>query len=145
MAMKKMMWSGVGLTAAFMAGFAAHGVVPGESVASAQAASRVFELRTYTAGEGKLDLLHARFKNHTVRIFQRHGMTSVWYGKPMDAPLSQNTLVYMLAHPSREAAKKSWDAFRADTEWAAVAKESGVGAVKVESVFLEPTDYSPMK
>ena len=72
-------------------------------------------------------------------------MTNVWYGKPMDAPLSQSTLVYMLAHQSREAAKKSWDGFRADTEWMAVAKESGVGPVKVESVFLEPTDYSPMK
>ena len=143
--MNKMTWSVVGLAAAFMAGFAARGVAPGEAVANAQAASRVFELRTYTPAEGKLDLLHARFRNHTVRIFQRHGMTNVWYGKPMDAPLSQTTLVYMLAHQSREAAKKSWDAFRADTEWAAVAKESGVGAVKVESVFLEPTDYSPMK
>ena len=143
--MKKMMWSCVGLAAAFMAGFAACGVAPGEAVANAQAASRVFELRTYTPGEGKLDLLHARFRNHTLRIFQRHGMTNVWYGKPMDAPLSQTTLVYMLAHQSREAAKRSWDAFRADTEWAAVAKESGVGPVKVESVFLEPTDYSPMK
>jgi len=143
--MTKMMWSSVGLAAAFMAGFAAHAVVAGGSVANAQAASRVFELRTYTPAEGKLDLLHARFRHHTLRIFQRHGMTNVWYGKPMDAPLSQTTLVYLLAHQSREAAKKSWDAFRADTEWAAVAKESGVGPVKVESVFLEPTDYSPMK
>jgi len=143
--MKTMMWSSVGLAVAFMAGFAAHAVMPGASVAHAQAASRVFELRTYTPAEGKLDALHARFRNHTVRIFKRHGMTSVWYGKPMDAPLSQTTLVYMLAHESREAAKKSWDAFRADTEWTAVAKQSGVGPVKVESVFLEPTDYSPMK
>ncbi len=143
--MTRMMWSCVGLAVAFMAGFAAHGVLPGESVANAQAAPRVFELRTYTAGEGKLDLLHARFRNHTLRIFKKHGMTSLWYGKPMDAPLSQNTMVYMLAYPSREAAKKSWDEFRADTEWAAVAKESGVGQVKVDSVFLEPTDYSPMK
>ena len=143
--MKKMMWSSVGLAAAFMAGFAARGVMPAEPVAHAQAAPRVFELRTYTPAEGKLDLLHARFKNHTLRIFQRHGMTNVWYGKPMDAPLSQATLIYMLAHQSRDAAQKSWDAFRADTEWAAVAKESGVGPVKVVSVFLEPTDYSPMK
>lgn len=143
--MTKMMWSSVGLAAAFLAGFAARGVMPGESTAHAQAAPRVFELRTYTPAEGKLDLLHARFRHHTLRIFQRHGMTNVWYGKPMDAPLSQTTLIYMLAHQSREAAKKSWDSFRADTEWMAVAKESGVGPVKVESVFLEPTDYSPMK
>ena len=142
--MKKIMWSGVGLAAAFLAGFAVRGVMPGEAVAHAQA-TRVFELRTYTAGEGKLDLLHARFRNHTLRIFQRHGMTNVWYGKPMDAPLSQDTLIYVLAHQSREAATKSWDSFRADTEWQRVAKESGVGAVKVQSVFLEPTDYSPMK
>jgi len=143
--MKKMMLRSLGLAAAFMAGFAVRGVMPGESAAHAQAAPRVFELRTYTPAEGKLDLLHARFRHHTLRIFQRHGMTNVWYGKPMDAPLSQTTLIYMLAHQSREAAKKSWDAFRADTEWTAVAKESGVGPVKVESVFLEPTDYSPMK
>ena len=142
--MKKIMWSGVGLAAAFLAGFAARGVMPGEAVAQAQA-TRVFELRTYTAGEGKLDLLHARFRNHTLRIFQRHGMTNVWYGKPMDAPLSQDTLIYVLAHQSRAAATKSWESFRADPEWQRVAKESGVGAVKVQSVFLEPTDYSPMK
>lgn len=143
--MKKMMWSSLGLAAAFLAGFAARGVLPGESTAHAQSAPRVFELRTYTPAEGKLDLLHARFRNHTLRIFQRHGMTNVWYGKPMDAPLSQTTLIYMLAHQSREAAKKSWDDFRADAEWTSVAKQSGVGPVKVESVFLEPTDYSPMK
>jgi len=138
------MWQSLALGAAFVAGFAAH-VALGQPAAHAQASARVFELRTYTPAEGKLDLLHSRFRNHTVRIFQRHGMSSVWYGKPMDAPLSQTTLIYLLAHPSREAAKKNWDAFRADPEWARVAKESGVGPVKVESVFLEPTDYSPMK
>jgi NIPSNAP protein len=142
--MKKMMWSGAGLAVAFMAGFLARGVMPVESVAHAQA-PRVFELRTYEAGEGKLDALHARFRNHTLRIFQKHGMTNVWYGKPMDAPMSQNTLIYMLAHQSREAAKKSWDSFRMDPEWTKVAQESGVGQVKVVSVFLEPTDYSPLK
>jgi hypothetical protein len=142
--MRKMTWSCIAL-AAFAAGFAVRGVMPGESVALAQAPTRVFELRTYTAGEGKLDLLHARFRDHTVRLFQRHGITNLFYGKPMDAPLSQDTLVYLLAHDSREAAKTSWDAFRADPEWQQAAKESGVGPVKVESVFLEPADYSPMK
>ncbi len=143
--MTKMMWSLVALAAAFLAGFAARGVIPGEPTAHAQAGQRVFELRTYTPAEGKLDALHARFRNHTLRIFQRHGMTNVWYGKPSDAPLSQTTLIYLLAHQSREAAAKSWASFRADSEWAGVAKASGVGPVKVESVFLEPTDYSPMK
>jgi len=142
--MKQMMWGCVALVA-FVAGFAARGVMPGEPVAMAQSATRVFELRTYTAGEGKLDLLHARFRDHTVRLFQKHGITSVWYGKPMDTPLSQDTLIYLLAYDSREAAKTSWDAFRADPEWQQAAKESGVGPVQVESVFLEPADYSPMK
>lgn len=132
------------LALAFAAGYLTRGAVPGEPVAFAQG-SRVFELRTYTAADGKLDLLHARFRNHTGTFFKKHGMTPVIYGKTSDAPLSQNTMVYLLAFPSREAATKSWADFRADQGWAAVAKESGVGPVKVESVFFEPTDYSPMK
>jgi hypothetical protein len=132
------------LVAVFAAGFVMRGFLPEAPVAHAQA-PRVFELRTYTPAEGKLDALHARFRNHTLRIFQRHGMNNIWYGKPMDAPLSQTTLIYLLAHQSRDAAAKSWASFRADPEWQAVARESGVGTVKVESVFLEPTDYSPMK
>lgn len=132
------------LALAFAAGYLTRGAVPGEPVAFAQG-SRVFELRTYTAADGKLDLLHARFRNHTGTFFKKHGMTPVVYGKISDAPLSQNTMVYLLAFPSREAATKSWAEFRADQGWAAVAKESGVGAVKVDSVFFEPTDYSPMK
>src|ERR1041385_2612424 len=71
----KNMWRVVAVVAAFGAGFVVRGLVPGESVVSAQSA-RVFELRTYTAPEGKLEELHARFKNHTVRIFNRHHMTS---------------------------------------------------------------------
>lgn len=143
--MTKIGWGHLGLAVAFLAGFAARGVMSGGAVAEAQARGRVFELRTYTAQEGKLDLLHARFRNHTLRLFQRHGMSNVWYGKPMDTPLSQDTLIYLLTHQSREAATKNWDAFRADPEWQQASKESGVGQVKVVSVFLEPTDYSPMK
>jgi hypothetical protein len=111
-------------------------------------AGRVFELRTYTAPDGRLGDLHARFRNHTLRIFQKHGMTNVIYLAPQDAPLSQNTLIYLLAHESREAAKRSWDAFRNDPEWKKVAAETqanGPIVSKVESVFLNPTDYSPMK
>ena len=85
---------------------------PRLGVVQAQAGPKVFELRTYTAPEGKLADLHARFRNHTLRIFQKHGMTNVIYLSPTDAPLSQNTLVYLLAHQSRDAAKDSWDAFR---------------------------------
>jgi hypothetical protein len=132
------------LAAAFSLGYLVRGSVPGEPVAFAQG-NRVFELRTYTAGEGKLELLHARFRNHTLKFFQQHGITSVLYGKPLDPPLSQNTMLYLLAYPNREAAKKSWDAFRADPGWVKARDESGVGQVKVESVYFEPTDYSPMK
>ena len=128
------------------------GVLAGRSIGpatvAAQSNPRVFELRTYTAPEGKLPELHKRFRDHTMRIFQTHGMTNIVYMSPQDAPLAQNTLVYLIAHPSREAAKKSWDAFRNDPEWKKVAAESQVNGpivAKVESMFLDPTDYSPMK
>jgi hypothetical protein len=132
----------------FAAGFGARGFV-GDDVAQAQAATRVFEMRTYYAGPGKFEALHKRFRDHTLRIFEKHGMTSVGYWVPADAPGSENTLVYILAHKSREAAKKSWADFGADPEWQKVRKESMADGVslttKVESVFLNPTDYSPMK
>ena len=144
--MKKMS-SVAAIGAAFVFGFIARGVVPGEPVVSAQSA-RVYELRTYTAPDGKLEELHARFRNHTLRIFQKHGMSNVAYFKPQDAPLSQNTMIYLIAHPSREAAKQNWAAFGKDPEWQKVAQESQVNGkivAKVESVFLDATDYSPMK
>jgi hypothetical protein len=134
-----------GLMVAFAAGFALRGFVPGEPVAFAQG-NRVFELRTYTVADGKLDALHKRFRDETVtKFFPKHGMANVWYGRPMDAPASQNSITYMIAFPSRDAAKKSWDSFRADPEWAKVAAASGVGQVKIDSVYFEPTDYSPLK
>lgn len=129
-----------------LAGFAAGAVTQG--TLDAQAAGRVFELRTYTAPDGKLGDLHARFRNHTLRIFEKHGMTNVVYLAPMDAPASENQLVYLLAHKSREAAKMSWDGFRNDPEWKKVASESQVNGPitsKVESVFFTATDYSPLK
>jgi len=143
----KTMWTSAAITAAFVFGFLARGVVPGEPVALAQSA-RVFELRTYTAPDGKLEELHKRFRDHTMRIFKNHNMTSVAYFRPQDAPLSQNTLIYLISHPSREAAKANWAAFQQDPEWQKVASESqknGKIVAKVESVFLDPTDYSPMK
>ena len=146
--MKKTLLSGAFLTAAFVAGFFARDLAPGSAVAHAQTGARVFELRTYTAPDGKLENLHSRFRNHTMRLFQKHGMTSVVYFRPQDAPLSQNTLVYLMAYPSREAATASWDAFRNDPEWKKVASETqanGPIVANVQSVFLTPTDYSPMK
>jgi hypothetical protein len=120
-----------------------------EAVAEAAQSTRVFELRTYTTHPGKLEALNARFRDHTVKLFEKHGMTNVVYLTPMDAPQSQNTLVYLLAHKSREAAKASFDAFRKDPDWVkarTASEEAGpILAKPVESVFLTPTDYSPMK
>lgn len=135
------------IAGAFVLGFLVRGVVPGEPVALAQG-KRVFELRTYTAPDGKLGDLHARFRNHTMRIFKKHGMENIAYFAPQDAPLSQNTMVYLIAHPSREAAKQNWAAFGKDPEWQKVAQETQVNGkivAKVESVFLDATDYSPLK
>jgi hypothetical protein len=129
-----------------LAGFAAGALT--QHTLTAQTAARVFELRTYTAPDGKLGDLHARFRNHTLRIFEKHGMNNVIYLAPIDAPASQNQLVYLLAHKSRDAAKASWDAFRNDPEWKKVASETqanGPIVAKVDSVFLTATDYSPLK
>lgn len=141
------MWSAAAIAAAFVLGFVARGVVLVEPVAHAQT-GRVFELRTYTAPDGKLEDLHKRFRDHTMRIFKNHGMANVAYFRPQDAPLSQNTLIYLISHESREAAKANWAAFQKDPEWQKVASESqknGKIVAKVESIFLDPTDYSPMK
>src|SRR4029453_18385650 len=124
-----------------------HLFQPGSDV-HAESAKRVFEIRTYTAQEGKLDALNARFRDHTMPIFEKHGMKNIGYWVPQDAPLKQNTLIYILAHPSREAAAKNWEAFRNDTEWQKARSESeakGPLVSKVESIFVEATDYSPMK
>lgn len=123
------------------------------STAAASGASRgsgnqrIFELRTYTAHPGKLEDLQKRFRDHTLRLFARHGMTNVGYWIPQDST-GENTIVYLLAYPSREAATRSWEAFRADPEWveARTASEANGPLVeKVVSVFLSPTDFSPMK
>jgi len=134
-------------TTIFVAGLALGSFRMSSGVAHAQG-KHVYELRTYTAPEGKLGDLNARFRNHTLKIFERHGMKNVLYMTPQDAPDSQNTLIYVLEHQNREAAKKSWDAFRTDPEWVKVAKETtanGPITTKVVSVFADPTDYSPMK
>ena len=136
-----------GATAIFVAGIAVGSTMQNLAVAHAQS-GKVYELRTYTAPEGKLGELNKRFREHTLRIFNKHGMKSVIYMTPQDAPLSQNTLIYVLEHPSREAAKKAWADFAADEEWKKVSAESQVNGkltTKVESVFADPTDYSPIK
>ena len=143
-ATKKAVWAVV----IFGAGLVSGNLVQPVSVLRAQGDARVFELRTYTTPEGKLPNLNARFRDHTRRIFDKHGMTSIGYWVPQDAPDSQNTLIYIIAHKSREAAKKSWADFQADPEWQKVSAESqkdGRIVSKVVSVFMDPTDYSGIK
>jgi hypothetical protein len=117
--------------------------------AFAAAQNRVYELRTYTCNEGKLDALKARFRDHTIEIFKRHGMESIGYWIPQDPEKSKTTLIYILAHPSREAAAKNWREFAADPEWKKVAAESELNgkilAKSPESVFMDPADFSQLK
>ena len=106
----------------------------------------VFELREYHTFEGKLDTLLARFRDHTIAIFNRHHMQSIAYWTPTDPPLAGKTLVYILKHPSREAATANWAAFRDDAEWkqvSAASEANGKLVEKVESTFLKLTDFSP--
>jgi hypothetical protein len=136
------------LVAVFAGGVAAGQLFDTRAVVQAQSDKRVFELRTYTAPEGKLSDLHARFRNHTTALFQKHGITSVGYWVPQDAPQSKNTLVYMIAYPNREEAKKRWAEFQADPDWRKALAESQVNGPlqsKVESIFMDPLDFSPMK
>ena len=140
------MRSGAAVVMLFAAGFIAGQAFDGGE-ADAQG-RKVFELRTYTAPEGRLDDLLARFRNDTMRIFEKHGMENVGYWVPADAPASANTLIYILAHDSRDAATKSWAAFREDPEWLAVRERTqanGPITSNVQSVFLGATDFSPMK
>lgn len=120
----------------------------GSPAFGAEPATRVFEIRTYHTFPGRLDALHKRFREHTLKIFEKHGMTNVGYWVPQDSPAKETTLIYVISHASREAAKVNWDAFRNDPEWKAVAAASeadGKIVEKVESVFVDATDYSPIK
>jgi hypothetical protein len=126
--------------------FAARPVHSVQPVAGGK--DRVFEIRTYTTEPGKLPDLLKRFRDHTTRLFEKHGMTNIGYWVPTDEPRSKNTLIYILAHASRDAAKKSWDGFQHDPDWIQVrtASEAGGKIVsKVESIYAEPTDFSTIK
>jgi hypothetical protein len=143
-------------TAKFSRAFLAIGLILGAgplllngALHAADAPSaRVFEMRTYYTLPGRLDALHKRFRDHTRRVFEKHGMTSVAYWVPQDAPGRENTLVYVISHASREQAKANWAAFVADPEWKKIAEASQVdGKIieRIESVFMDATDYSPLK
>jgi len=111
----------------------------------------VFELRTYTTNDGKLETLDTRFREHTMALFAKHGVTnlSYWHATDTDKGAGK-TLFYMLAYPSREVATKAWAEFQADPEWIKVRTESELAGrilIKdgIKSVYLAPTDFSPLK
>lgn len=131
------------------------GLVVGWSTATLRAeadkpAGNVYELRTYTTEEGRLPALHARFKDHTLKLFEKHGMKNVVYFTPIDKdgkPVG-NKLVYLLAHKSLEVRTASFGAFGKDPEWIAArnaSEKDGKIVAKVDYEFFTPTDYSPMK
>ncbi len=122
-----------------VSGLSISGVVAAENV------TRFFEIRTYYAAPGNLYDLHARFRNHTTRLFEKHGMINIGYWVPRTN--AENKLIYLLAYPSAEARGRAWKEFSADPAWQAVAKESernGKLVSKAESVFLTATDFSPI-
>jgi hypothetical protein len=105
----------------------------------------VYELRVYHTLEGKLDDLLKRFREHTTKLFEKHGMKNVAYWTPLDEPAKSNTLIYILAHPSREAAAANWKAFQDDPDWKSVrdkSEENGKIVEKVDSTFMKLTDFS---
>jgi hypothetical protein len=121
----------------------------GTASAAPPPGGRAFELRTYVASPGKLDALNARFRDHTIALFKRHGMEVVGFWEPTEKEAGAGEkLVYLLAHESQAKAAVSWQEFRADPEWVKVKAESekdGPLVVKIESVFLAGTDYSPLR
>jgi hypothetical protein len=106
----------------------------------------VYELRVYHAEPGKLPDLLNRFRDHTTKLFEKHGMKNVAYWNPIDEPEKSNVLIYMLQHPSREAAAANWKSFQEDPEWKSVkatSESNGKLVTKIDSTFLRLTDFSP--
>ena len=113
---------------------------------TSEKSAATYELRVYHANEGKLDALLTRFREHTMRIFEKHGIRNVAYWTPTDDPLKGKTLIYIIAHASREAATANWKAFQEDPEWQKVRQESeanGKLVERVDSTFMVLTDFSP--
>jgi hypothetical protein len=107
-----------------------------------------YELRIYHTHPGKLPALHARFKNHTIRLLEKHGMKLLGFWTPTDPKTAQTTLYYVVKHASQEAADKSWKEFQADPEWKKVKADSekdGPIVDRIERVFLSATEYSALK
>ena len=143
-------WAGLGLGVAVCAGFAATtGITALAQEKKADAPKgRYFEMREYIANPGKLDALNARFRDHTCKLFAKHGMECIGFWTPATGERAENTLIYILAYPSKEAREASWKAFRDDPDWKKVFAEShkdGVIVKKVESTLIKPVDYSPIR
>jgi NIPSNAP protein len=125
---------------------ASHWAASPRDDANPQASTGVYELRVYHAAPGKLPELLARFREHTTKLFERHGMKNVGYWTPVDEPEKSKTLIYILYHPSRETAAANWKAFQDDPEWKSVKEKSeanGKLTEKVDSTFMALTDFSP--
>ena len=126
--------------------FGAGWLVGRDAPVAAQGAGRVLEIRTYvTPDKTGLDNLVARMKDES-KIFDRLGMKSVLYSVATEAPQSENTFVYILSHESREKAKENWSAFGADAEWKTLrSTAASPGQIKIQSIFISPTAFSPTK
>jgi hypothetical protein len=110
--------------------------------------TRFFELRIYHTAPGKMEALQARFRDHTNKLFEKHGMTIIGFWTPAKADEADKRLIYILAYPSQEARAKSWKAFRADPDWVAArtaSEKDGKLVERVEEIYLNPTDFSPIK
>lgn len=124
--------------------FVLHGVSMSQE--NPEQNNRIFEMRTYYSHPGRMNALDARFRDHTCKLFEKHGIQLVGFWKPKEK--SEEVMVYILAYPSKEAADKSWKAFREDPVWIKAkegSEKSGPIVKKVESVFMSPADYSPIK
>ncbi len=111
-----------------------------------EASNEVYELRIYHAAPGKLGELLARFRDHTIKLFDQHGIKSVAYWTPVDEPEKSNTLIYILRHPSREGAAANWKSFQDDPAWKSVKDKSeanGKLVEKIDSTYMALTDFSP--
>ena len=120
--------------------------VSAEAEAKEGSGDTVYELRIYHAMEGKLDALVARFRDHTDAIFKKHGLKPVAYWNPTDEPVKGSTFIYILKHPSREAALANWKSFHDNPEWIKVSTASEAGGKlveKVDSTYMTLTDFSP--
>jgi len=118
------------------------------AVGADRASEKVYELRIYKTNPGKLDALHARFRDHTCRLFKKHGIEIVGFWTPTSEEEAKDTLVYMVAFPNAEAQKKAWQDFRADPEWKqakADSEKEGVLVKEIQSKNMKAVDYSPLR